>query len=61
MPKEDKPRRFRNLAIAGKARVKDLFESFQRNFKSERDSTTTFRSFLCVAAILRGLGKDCKR
>jgi hypothetical protein len=52
MPKEDKPRRFRNLATAGKARVKDLFESFRRNFKSERDSTTTFRSFLCVAAIL---------
>jgi hypothetical protein len=41
MPKEDKPRRFRNLAIAGKARVKDLFESFRHNFKSQRDSTTT--------------------
>ena len=52
MPKEDKPRRFTNLAIAGRARVKDLFESFRRHFKSERDSTTTFRSFLCVAAIL---------
>ncbi len=49
MPKEDKPRCFRNLGIA---RVRDLVESFRLNFKSQRDSTTTFRSFLCVAAIL---------
>jgi hypothetical protein len=52
MPKEDKPRRLRNLAKAGKARVRDLAELFRRNFKSKRDSTTTFGSFLCVAAIL---------
>jgi hypothetical protein len=52
MSKEDKPRRFRNLAIVSKARVRDLVESFRRNFKSKRDSTTTLRSFLCVAAIL---------
>jgi hypothetical protein len=52
MPKEDKPRRFRNLAIAGNARVRDLVELFRRDFKSKRDSTITFRSFLCVAAIL---------
>jgi len=52
MRKEKRQTPFWKCVIAGKTRTRDFVQSFPRNFKNKRNSTTTLVIFLYLAAIL---------
>jgi hypothetical protein len=52
MPTEEKQTPSWKFVIAGKTRTRDFVQSFRRNLKSKRNSTTTLGIFLYLAAIL---------
>lgn len=50
MPTEEKQTPFWKFVMAGKSRTRNFAQSFRRNFKHQRNSTTGLVVFLCLAA-----------